>query len=90
MKTLDEHTISSAVREVMPRYDITEAYLFDSYARNEADEESDVDICIECGDSITLFSLGGPGVALESALGSLRGCRVRQQFLPPRALNSAT
>ena len=44
MKTLDEHTISSAVREVMPRYDITEAYLFDSYARNEADEESDVDI----------------------------------------------
>ena len=69
MKTLDEHTISSAVREVMPRYDITEAYLFDSSARNEADEESDVDICIECGDSITLFSLGGPGVALEAALG---------------------
>lgn len=69
MKTLDEHTISSAVREVMPRYGITEAYLFDSYARNEADEESDVDICIECGDSITLFSLGGPGVALEAALG---------------------
>ena len=50
MKTLDEHTISSAVREVMPRYDITEAYLFDSYARNEADEESDVDICIECAE----------------------------------------
>lgn len=69
MKTLDEHTISSAVREVMPRYDITEAYLFGSYARNEADEESDVDICIECGDSFTLFSLGGLGIALEAALG---------------------
>lgn len=69
MKTLDEHTISSAVREVMPRYDITEAYLFGSYARNEADEKSDVDICIECGDSFTLFSLGGLGIALEAALG---------------------
>lgn len=69
MKVLDEHTISSAVCEVMPRYDITEAYLFGSYAREEADEDSDVDICIECGNSFTLFSLGGLGVALEKALG---------------------
>lgn len=69
MKTLDEHAISSAVREVMPRYGITEAYLFGSYGRNEADEESDVDICIECGDSFTLFSLGGLVIALEAALG---------------------
>ncbi|MFR1168243.1 MAG: nucleotidyltransferase domain-containing protein [Adlercreutzia equolifaciens] len=35
---------------------------FDSYARNEADEESDVDICIECGDSITLFSWEDPAL----------------------------
>lgn len=89
MKTLDEHTISSAVREVMPRYDITEAYLFDSYARNEADEESDVDICIECGDSITLFSLGGPGVALEAA--SVAPWMSCAAAIPStRALNSAT
>ena len=47
MKVLDEHTISSAVREAMPLYDVTEAYLFGSYAREEADEDSDVDICIE-------------------------------------------
>lgn len=69
MKTLDEHIISSVVHEVMSQYDITEAYLFGSFARNEADEESDVDICIECGDSFTLFSLGGLGIALEAALG---------------------
>lgn len=69
MKVLDKHIISSVAYEVMPLYDITEAYLFGSYARKEADEDSDVDICIECGDSFTLFSLGGLGVALEEALG---------------------
>lgn len=69
MKTLDEHTISSAVHGGDAAIRHHRSLSFDSYARNEADEESDVDICIECGDSITLFSLGGPGVALEAALG---------------------
>lgn len=69
MKVLDEHTISSVICELMPLYDITEAYLFGSYARKEADEHSDIDICIECGDSFTLFSLGGLGTALEKAFG---------------------
>lgn len=79
----------------MPRYDITEAYLFGSYARKEADEDSDVDICIECGDSFTLFSLGGLGVALEKALGRsvdvVCGCdsfypRAQQRYLKDRKL----
>ncbi len=58
MKVLDKHIISSVAYEVMPLYDITEAYLFGSYARKEADEDSDVDICIECGDR-SRFSLLG-------------------------------
>lgn len=79
----------------MPLYDITEAYLFGSYARNEADEESDVDICVECGDSFTLFSLGGLGAALERELGRpvdvVCGCdsfypRARQRYLKDRKL----
>ncbi len=69
MMTLNEHTIASKAREVLPHYDVKEAYLFGSYARNEADEDSDIDICIECGNSFTLFSLGGLGTALENALG---------------------
>lgn len=69
MMTLNEHTIASKAREVLPQYDVKEAYLFGSYARNEADEDSDIDICIECGESFTLFSLGDLGVALENALG---------------------
>lgn len=69
MMTPDEHTIVSKAREVLPQYDVKEAYLFGSYARNEADENSDIDICIECGNSFTLFSLGGLGTALENALG---------------------
>lgn len=95
MKALDEHTISSAVREVMPLYDVTEAYLFGSCAREEADEDSDVDICIECGDSFTPFSLGGLGAALEKALGRsvdvVCGCdslypRAQQRYLKDRKL----
>lgn len=69
MMTLNEHTIASKAREVLPQYDVKEAYLFGSYARNEADEDSDIDICIECDTSFTLFSLGGLGAALENALG---------------------
>lgn len=56
MMMLDEHIIASIIREVLPQYDVKEAYLFGSYARNEADEDSDIDICIECGESFTLFS----------------------------------
>lgn len=69
MMRLNEHTIASKAREVLPQYDVKEAYLFGSYARNEADEDSDIDTCIECGESFTLFSLGDLGVALENALG---------------------
>lgn len=95
MVALNEHTISAAVLEVMPLYDVTEAYLFGSYARNEADGDSDVDICIECGDSFTLFALGGLGRALEEALGRpvdvVCGCdsfypRAQQRYLKDRKL----
>ena len=84
MKVLDEHTISSAACEVMPLYDITEAYLFGSYARKEADENSDVDICIECGDSFTLFSLGR---SVDVVCGSDSFYpRARQRYLKDRKL----
>lgn len=70
MKTLDLQTITAAVRELLPQYDVDEAYLFGSYARGDADGGSDVDLCIECGSSFTLFTLGGLGSALEKALGA--------------------
>lgn len=95
MMMLDEHIIASRIREVLSQYDVKEAYLFGSYARNEADEDSDIDICIECGESFTLFSLGGLGLALEKALGRpvdvICGSdslypRARQRYLKDRRL----
>lgn len=44
MLTLDE--IKKAVATVCQKYDVNNAYLFGSYARNEADENSDIDIRI--------------------------------------------
>ena len=69
MAVLEPQTISIAIGEVADRYSVREAYLFGSHARREADDASDVDLCIECGEGFTLFSLGGLGKALEDALG---------------------
>lgn len=69
MMQVDRHTIAQAVSEYAPLYGVLRAYLFGSYARDEADERSDVDICIECDEGFTLFSLGGFAQHLEDALG---------------------
>ena len=39
--------IKNAVASVCKKYDVERAYLFGSYSRGEADEDSDVDIRIE-------------------------------------------
>lgn len=44
-----KYTISEIQKRIMPtckKYNITEIYLFGSYARNEATEESDIDLAI--------------------------------------------
>ena len=45
MLTIDE--IKKATSIVCKKYDVDNAYLFGSYARNEADEDSDIDIRID-------------------------------------------
>ena len=46
--TIDE--IKELVAPVAARYDIEAIYLFGSYARGEANEDSDIDILLEKGD----------------------------------------
>ncbi|MBR2214175.1 MAG: nucleotidyltransferase domain-containing protein [Selenomonadaceae bacterium] len=59
--------IREKVYPVCKKYPIKRAYLFGSYARNEANENSDVDIRIE-GDIKSFFMLGGIYADLEDAL----------------------
>ena len=61
--------ISSAVSRVLPRYDVREAYLFDSFARGEQTPHSDIDLRLACGDSMTFGALYQLSRDLEDELG---------------------
>ena len=63
------HAIARAVNQAAPKYDIERVYLFGSFARGQASASSDVDLCLETGPSFSLFSAGGFGCEVESALG---------------------
>ena len=70
MLTIEE--IRSKIRPVCKKYEIKTAYLFGSYARNDATEKSDVDIRIDDGGSKKLRGLiqvSGMQIELEDALG---------------------
>lgn len=62
--------IKSIIRPIFERYNIKKAYLFGSYAREEAKTDSDIDIMIvkENSDIITLLNLAEFEIALKEAL----------------------
>lgn len=61
--------ISSAVSRVLPRYDVREAYLFGSFARSEQTPDSDIDLRLACGNTMTLGTLYELSLELEKELG---------------------
>ena len=61
--------IRDAVKAASVDADITRAYLFGSYARGDASDASDVDLCLETGKSFTLFNAGAFVDKLERELG---------------------
>lgn len=61
--------ISATVSRVLPRYDVREVYLFGSFARGEQKPESDVDLRLVCGGSMTFGMLYELSLELEEALG---------------------
>ena len=87
--TLDE--IAQRVRPVAEKYHLRAVYVFGSYARGEAREESDVDLLIDDTDSgLRGLAYGGLCYDLEEALekeisfilvGSLEGpCHVKSDI----------
>lgn len=65
-------TISIIRQQIAPickRYGVERAYLFGSYSRNDATENSDVDLHIEPGKVQDLFTLSGLRLDIMDALG---------------------
>lgn len=62
-------TIHDRVNSLAPNYDIERIYLFGSYAKGCATNESDIDICIESSSSFSLFQAGEFAYKLRGILG---------------------
>lgn len=61
--------IKERIKPVMDRHGVKNVYLFGSYARGEANSNSDVDIYCDSGDVDTLFKAVAFNNELEEALG---------------------
>ena len=61
--------ITSSVSRVLSHYDIREAYLFGSFARGEQTPDSDIDLRLVCGDTMTFSTLYELSLVLEKDLG---------------------
>ena len=61
--------ISTAVSRVLARYDVREAYLFGSFARGEQTPDSDIDLRLVCGKTMTFGTLYELSHELEKELG---------------------
>jgi predicted nucleotidyltransferase len=67
-RILSVDEIRKSVIPICQRYGVSLAYLFGSYSRNEATEDSDVDIRIEKGRLRGLFALSGFRLDIVEAL----------------------
>ena len=63
--------IREPVERLGKKYGIKNAYLFGSYARGEADENSDVDLIVDGGEIRTMFELSSFRFELMEELGGI-------------------
>ncbi len=59
MQMKDIHTIRMIISPIARAYGVRRVYLFGSYAKGMADENSDVDLLIEKGKPMSLLKLSG-------------------------------
>ena len=81
-KIYSVNEIRDIVNPIASRYGIERIYLFGSYARGEAKEESDIDLRVDTGKLRGLFALGGLYADLEERLGK------KLDLLTTRSLDS--
>lgn len=61
--------ISTAVTRVLAQYDVSVDYLFGSFARGEQTPDSDIDLRLVCGNTMTFGTLYELSHELERELG---------------------
>lgn len=61
--------ISTAASRVLAQYDVSEAYSFSSFARGEQTPDSDIDLRLICGNTMTFGALYELSHELERELG---------------------
>ncbi len=61
-------TIKNVIAPIAKSYGIKRIYLFGSYAKGEATEESDIDLLIEKGKPMSLLKLSGMRQQVQEAL----------------------
>lgn len=77
--------ISIAASRVLAQYDVSEAYLFGSFARGEQTPDSDIDLRLVCGASMTFGTLYELSLELEKE----RGRKVDIVTNPPEHMRPA-
>lgn len=77
--------ISTSASRVLAQYDVSEAYLFGSFARGEQTPDSDIDLRLVCGNTMTFGTLYELTHELERELGR----KVDIVTNPPERMRSA-
>lgn len=66
---MDINDIKNKILPILKKYDVSRASLFGSLVKNEATEESDIDLLVEFKGEKSLLDLAGLKIELEELLG---------------------
>lgn len=65
----DIKMLKEIIRPILKRWSVERASIFGSYVRNEAKEDSDIDILVELDDDVSLFDFIELKLEIEDAIG---------------------